>query len=79
MREPDDGAPIPAQVRRERMRTLVGEREFARVADLSDVFGVSEVTVRSDLDVLASRGLVRRVRGGAMPRPAPDISTCSSP
>lgn len=71
MREPDSGAPIPAPVRRERMRALVGEQEFARVADLSDVFGVSEVTVRSDLDVLASRGLVRRVRGGAMPRPAP--------
>ena len=53
------------------MRTLVGEREFARVADLSAVFRVSEVTVRSDLDVLASRGLVRRVRGGAMPRTAP--------
>jgi DeoR family transcriptional regulator of aga operon len=53
------------------MRTLVGEREFARVADLSGVFGVSEVTVRGDLDVLASRGLVRRVRGGAMPRTAP--------
>ena len=53
------------------MKTLVGEREFARVADLSDMFGVSEVTVRSDLDVLASRGLVRSVRGGAMPRTAP--------
>jgi DeoR family transcriptional regulator of aga operon len=53
------------------MRTLVGEQEFARVGDLSDMFGVSAVTVRSDLDVLASRGLVRRVRGGAMPRPAP--------
>ena len=71
MRDLDGGAPIPAQVRRDRMRTLVGEREFARVADLSDVFGVSEVTVRTDLDVLASRGLVRRVRGGAMPRTAP--------
>src|SRR5450759_332176 len=71
VRDLDGGAPIPAQVRRERMRALVGEREFARVADLSDVFGVSEVTVRGDLDVLASRGLVRRVRGGAMPRPAP--------
>lgn len=53
------------------MRTLVGEREFARVADLSNVFGVSAVTIRNDLDVLASRGLVRRVRGGAMPRTAP--------
>ena len=71
MREPDGAASILPAVRRERMRALVGEREFARVAELSDVFGVSEVTVRGDLDVLASRGLVRRVHGGAMPRTAP--------
>lgn len=64
-------APIPTQVRRERIRSLVGEREFARVGDLSSAFGVSEVTIRNDLDVLASRGYVRRVRGGAMPQNAP--------
>lgn len=62
---------IPTQVRRERIRSLVGEREFARVSDLSGAFGVSEVTIRSDLDVLAARGLIRRVRGGAMPKTAP--------
>ena len=39
-----------------------------RGADLSDMFGVSEVTVRSDLDQLARASLVDRVHGGAMTR-----------
>jgi DeoR family transcriptional regulator, aga operon transcriptional repressor len=50
------------------MLSLVREREFARVSELSDHFDVSEVTVRSDLDALAARGVLRRVRGGAVPR-----------
>lgn len=47
-------------------------REFVRVADLSDMFGISEVTVRSDLDAMQAAGLLRRVHGGAVatsPRP----------
>jgi DeoR family transcriptional regulator, aga operon transcriptional repressor len=40
---------------------------------LSTRFEVSEVTVRADLDALESRGMLRRVRGGAVPRPAPTL------
>lgn len=58
---------IPAAVRRERMLTLIQEREFVQVADLSALFGISEVTVRTDLKALAVGGQVRRVRGGALP------------
>ncbi|PXY22413.1 DeoR/GlpR family DNA-binding transcription regulator [Prauserella muralis] len=36
------------------------------VADLVDVFDVSAVTVRKDLDLLERRGLLRRIRGGAV-------------
>ncbi|NIJ10452.1 DeoR/GlpR family transcriptional regulator of sugar metabolism [Saccharomonospora amisosensis] len=36
-----------------------------RVSDLVDRLGVSDMTVRRDLDVLASRGLVEKVYGGA--------------
>ena len=61
----------PARLRRERMRAVVSGREFVRVSDLSEMFGISEVTVRSDLDALAARGFVRRVRGGAIPRELP--------
>ncbi len=63
---------VPAQLRRERILELVRDREFVRVADLSRLFGTSEVTIRSDLDALASDGTLERVHGGAIvktPRP----------
>jgi DeoR family transcriptional regulator of aga operon len=61
---------VPAEIRREQILTFIKARDFARVADLSVRFRVSEVTVRGDLDVLAERGEIRRIRGGAMPRPS---------
>jgi len=67
LRAGGDG-PVPARLRRERMLAAVHQRDFVRVADLSERFGISEVTVRSDLDALAARGQIRRVRGGAVPR-----------
>jgi DeoR/GlpR family transcriptional regulator of sugar metabolism len=39
------------------------------VADLSARLGVSEMTVRRDLDTLQARGLVQRVRGAAVTMP----------
>ncbi|TKK84284.1 DeoR/GlpR transcriptional regulator [Herbidospora galbida] len=36
------------------------------VADLAVHYGVSEMTIRRDLDELAQQGVVRRVRGGAL-------------
>jgi DeoR family transcriptional regulator, aga operon transcriptional repressor len=63
-----DDQPVPARVRRDRMLALVHERDFVRVSELADRFDVSEVTVRADLDALAVRGALRRVRGGAVPR-----------
>ncbi len=62
---------MPAIVRRERMAELVGRRGFVRVAELSTLFGVSEVTVRSDLAALDGES-IRRVHGGAVPRDARD-------
>ncbi|MBV9614073.1 MAG: DeoR/GlpR transcriptional regulator [Ktedonobacteraceae bacterium] len=61
---------VPAEIRREQILTFIKARDFARVADLSARFRVSEVTVRGDLDVLAERGEIRRIRGGAMSRPS---------
>jgi DeoR family transcriptional regulator of aga operon len=49
------------------MTRLVQDRGFARVADLATRFGVSTVTVRTDLQALEQRGRVRRIRGGAVP------------
>lgn len=59
---------VPAEVRRDRIVDLVRQREFVRVSDLSAMFGISEVTVRSDLDLLADRGSLQRVHGGAVIR-----------
>ena len=53
--------------RRFEMRLLAEKQGFVSVADLSDLLGVSVVTVRSDLDRLAGEGTVQRVRGGAVP------------
>src|SRR6266536_4734598 len=65
----DDGERGPsAAVRRDRMLAAIRERHFLHVGELSRRFGISEVTVRSDLGVLASRGEVHRIRGGAIPR-----------
>jgi DeoR family transcriptional regulator, aga operon transcriptional repressor len=61
--------PLPARVRRDRIAALLAERDFVRVGELATRFEVSEVTIRTDLDALADRGLLRRVRGGAVPRP----------
>ena len=44
--------------------SVLGERDSASVSELSKLLGVSEVTVRSDLNSLAQTGLVRRTRGG---------------
>ena len=56
----------PAAVRRLRIAEAVGTREFVRVGDLSEQFGLSDVTIRSDLDHLEQSGVLRRVHGGAV-------------
>lgn len=38
------------------------------VSDLVKEFGVSEMTIRRDLDILENKGLLRRVHGGAVSR-----------
>jgi DeoR family transcriptional regulator of aga operon len=69
-----DGAelPVAAGERRDQMLAVIKQRDFIRVGELSERFGVSEVTIRSDLDALASRGEVHRIHGGAIPRTVPE-------
>lgn len=52
--------------RREQILELLNTRERATVGELSQVLGVSEVTVRKDLDALEAQGLLLRIHGGAM-------------
>lgn len=54
-----------ARQRQERILEIIRTDGAARVSELIDLLGVSDMTVRRDLEVLASRGLVARVHGGA--------------
>ncbi|MEM8569810.1 MAG: DeoR/GlpR family DNA-binding transcription regulator [Pseudomonadota bacterium] len=52
--------------RHERIIEILQRERVVEVAGLSGTLGVSAVTIRSDLDVLERRMLLRRIRGGAM-------------
>lgn len=54
-----------AQQRQQAILDRVQQHGGVRVADLVREFGVSDMTIRRDLEVLADRGLVSKVHGGA--------------
>ena len=53
--------------RRNRLLTLLHERPGIRVAEIAQVFKVTEGTVRNDLNALARDKRLERVRGGGIP------------
>jgi len=55
---------LTQQERMQHVLHLLESRDYLQVAELSEAFAVSEVTVRSDLTTLAKQGLVARIRGG---------------
>lgn len=52
--------------RRKQVLDLVKKHGFMTLADLAQKIGVSESTTRRDLDYWHSRGLLKRIHGGAM-------------
>jgi DeoR family transcriptional regulator, fructose operon transcriptional repressor len=48
------------------VKELISERGAVRIDQLAADFGVSEMTIRRDLDELEALGVARRVRGGAI-------------
>ncbi len=56
---------IPAD-RQKRIQRLLQERGVVKVTDLSSMLGVSEITIRRDLDVLERSGDLERTHGGAV-------------
>ncbi|WP_420144661.1 DeoR/GlpR family DNA-binding transcription regulator [Sphingobium sp.] len=56
---------LSGEMRRMKMLEWLQEEGSARVRTLSDAFGVSEVTVRQDLEKLEQEGHVVREHGGA--------------
>jgi DeoR/GlpR family transcriptional regulator of sugar metabolism len=54
------------EYRRQRIREILAERGCSSVSELAHTLGVSEMTVRRDLDRLASCHAIRRTHGGAV-------------
>ena len=51
--------------RRRKIISLLRENEKMTVKEISEVFDISEVTVRRDLETLAAKNLIERTRGAA--------------
>jgi DeoR/GlpR family transcriptional regulator of sugar metabolism len=61
--------------RQERILSLLNQNGRVSVTELSQMFKVSEVTVRTDLQAMAAQDLIVRTHGGAVPAPkAPELS-----
>jgi len=60
-----------AEGRRNEILEWIREEGSARVRDLSKAFGVSEVTIRQDLERLEGDGQIERVHGGAFLKSVP--------
>ena len=57
---------MTSEQRKQKILELLKEKDSVRVANLSRLFGVSEVTVRSYLEDMEKKGLLSRVHGGAV-------------
>src|SRR5919205_4176795 len=57
-----------ADQRRMLIAEEVRRRGAVRVSELTELLGVSDMTVRRDLDALAGSGLIEKVHGGATAR-----------
>lgn len=54
------------EARREQILSRLSEQDRTTVSELSQALGVSEVTVRKDLDQLEAQGMITRIHGGAV-------------
>jgi DeoR/GlpR family transcriptional regulator of sugar metabolism len=60
-------------IRHQHIIQLVSERGSISVSELSQIAGVSEVTIRQDLNVLEKGGFLRRVHGAAVAPESDDV------
>lgn len=58
---------ISVEHRRSRISELLQNEKRVSIPQLAEMFGVSEMTIRRDLDKLAESGRARRTHGGAVP------------
>ncbi|GGO26163.1 substrate-binding domain-containing protein [Microbispora bryophytorum] len=76
----DSAAPLPDE-RRAQVVELLRRRGVLRVNELASELDVSAITIRRDIALLASQGLIRRVRGGAalLRRPVAEAPISQAP
>lgn len=55
-----------AEERKQKILEMLKENDTVKVSELSLIFGVSEVTIRSYLADMEKKGLLSRIHGGAM-------------
>ena len=71
---------VDIQARQEVILNELHEKNIVHIADLCNLCGVTDMTIRRDLSYLASRGLLKRIRGGAERAACPRAShTTSNP
>lgn len=61
--------------RQKKILNLIAQAKEMSVASLAEMFGISQVTMRKDLDVLAQDGYVTRHHGGVSVRSEDDIAS----
>ena len=59
--------PMLIEERRQHILAIAQNEGRVRVRDLSKALGISQITIRKDLDHLQGRGLLQRSHGGALP------------
>ncbi len=57
---------ISTEARREEIINIIRELGRVKVSDLSEKYGISEVSIRKDLELLEAEGHLSRVHGGAV-------------
>lgn len=63
----DPAQKITAEERQNRILDMLSRKGEVVVSDLSSIFGVSAVTIRTDLTELEHEGKLKRIHGGAVP------------
>ena len=63
-----------AKERRAMILKMLDQENEVSVTKLSNILGISEVTIRKDLTLLQSKSLLVRTRGGAIRRPVENLS-----
>ena len=61
-----EGKKMTAEQRKQKISELLKENDSVKVSELSELFGVSEVTVRAYLEDMEKKGLLARIHGGAV-------------